>query len=230
MTDHDAASDESEFWRKRRELTPQPITEQDVEKRGVGRTRHLVLLAHISDPAVISGLSPVLDRLDEFECFESIQVRNLHITIKVLGNIVEDPSGEREYSREGERHLATAFSSALDKIPSFSITFPRLNLFPAVVYGEVDDGGHFIEANRAICDLPEVSVWERDRDGFVPHLTLGHFTQSDGYEEVVAYLEENRSLSVPSMTIDELGLMAFDFTEGRFPAPEVVKRYELGPS
>ena len=68
---------------------------------------------------------------------------------------------------------------------------------------------------------------ERDRDGFIPHLTLGHFTQRDGYEQLLQYLETHRSLNVPAMTVDELELVALDYSDGRFPPYETLETYTL---
>lgn len=227
MSDDAMASDETEFWERRRDLTLAPTTEADVERRAVGRTRHLVLLAHLTDEDIVARFAPILERLGEFDCFAPEPARNLHVTVKVLGNVVEEPDDVYEFSDRDERRLAASLRSALDSAEAFTVDFPRFNLFPGVVYAEVADDGRFAGVNRLVCELADVPVRERDEAGFVPHLTLGHFTQRDGYERLLRYLEENRSLDVPSVAIDELELVALDFSDGRFPPYETVAAYDL---
>lgn len=148
-----------------------------MKQRAIGRSRHLVLLARITDEDVVSRFEPVLEQFGDFKCFASEPARNLHFSVKVLGNVVEDPNGEGEFSTQDERELVSSLQSALSDATAFTVDFPRLNLFPRVVYSEVADNGRLMELNQSVCDVPGVPVWGRDRDGFIPHLTLGHFTQ-----------------------------------------------------
>lgn len=227
MSDDAMASDETEFWERRRDLTVEPTTAADVERRAVGRTRHLVLLARFTDEAVVAGVDPVLERLGEFDCFASQPARNLHVTVKVLGNVVEEPDGDHEFSAGDERRLVASLRSALDSAGAFTVEIPRLDLFPDVVYAEVADDDRFADLNRRVCTLDGVPARERDGEGFVPHLTLGHFTRREGYDRILGYLEQNRSLDLPSVAVDELELVALDFSEGRFPPYETVATYDL---
>jgi len=227
MGDEAVASDESEFWERRHDLSLSPITEEDVAKQGVGRERHLVLLAHLNDGDLITELQPIRDRLGDFECFEPITEQNLHITVKVFGNVVENPSGEAEYSLEEERELADELGSVLDDFLPFHIEFPRYNLFPTAVYAEVDDDGRFREMNRRVCGLSNVPVLDRDTVGFIPHLTLGHFTQQSGYERLVEYLETNRRLDLPTTRVEQVKFVALDFSKGRFPPYETIETYQF---
>lgn len=227
MSDDSTASDETEFWERRQDLSVSPMKKEDLKQRAIGRSRHLVLLARITDEDVVSRFQPVLEQLDEFECFASEPARNLHATVKVLGNVVEDPNGEGQFSTQDEHELVSSLQSALSDATAFTVDFPRLNLFPSVVYAEITDNGRFMELNQSVCDIQGVPVWNRDEDGFIPHLTLGHFTQQNGYDRLLQYLEKNRSLAVPSTSIRELTLVALDLSEGRFPSYETVATYNL---
>lgn len=227
MSNDPVAADESEFWERRHDLSPSPITDQDIEQRGIGRDRHLVLLAHLHDSDLITSVKPLLKRLGQFECFEPIPEENLHITVKVFGNVVEDPSSEDEFSPAEERDLAAALESELDDCSPFEVEFPRFNLFPDTVYAEVDDDGRFRRLNRRVCELSNVPVWDRDRDGFIPHLSLGHFTQRGGYDQLIEYLETNRRLDLPPIGIDQVEFVALNLSEGRFPPYETIQTYPL---
>lgn len=227
MSDETVASDESEFWVQRHDLTPEPITEAALEERAVGRDRHLVLLASLADDDVASEFRPVLDRLGAYDCFVPIEERFLHVTVKVFGNVVAEPTGKAEFSGRAERELVDSLKGAVERFGTFQVSFPRINLFPAAVYAEVNDDGQFGELNRRVCALPEVPVWDRDLDGFIPHVSLGHFIQRNGYEELVAALEAKRELDVSATAIEALQFVALDLSEGRFPAFETIATYSL---
>lgn len=223
----DVATDQSEFWDRRRDLTVSPTTEEDVRQRAIGRARHLVLLAHITDQTVLSCFERILERLDTFDCFTSAPTRDLHITAKVFGNVVDTPKEKNEFSTEDEQQLAESLDATLGSATPFAVNFPRLNLFPTVVYAEVDDDDQFGTLNRRVCNIDNVPVWGRDRDGFIPHLSLGHFIQQDGYKQLLQYLGDNRSLDIPSTAIEELKFVALDLSKGRFPPYETIETYSL---
>ncbi|QLD86354.1 2'-5' RNA ligase family protein [Natronomonas halophila] len=227
MADDGLASNPATFWNRRHELSLAPITDEDVRQRAGGRGRHLVLLARITDDTVRSRVEPILKRLDGFDCFAAQPTRNLHITVKVLGNVVENPQDEAEFAPEEEAELVAKLDDALEEATSFAVDIPRLNLFPDVVYAEVADDGRFAALNHRVCSIAGVPVRERDRTGFIPHLTLGHFTRRDGYERLLQYLERNRSLDLPPRPVSELELVALDFSDGRFPPYETVRTYDL---
>lgn len=226
MPDNEVVSDPSESWEERSDWSPSPITETDIEHRVVGRGRHLVLLASISAEEIIDRLEPILEELGKYECVAPTPPENLHVTVKVIGDVVTEPRAVGEFSPTDERQLIQSIRDYIGDISSFTVTFPQLNLFPTVVYAEVSDNDYFAELNQRICEIPTIPVLERD-NAFIPHLTLGHFTQRDGYRELVQYLEDNRSLTVPEVTVTEVELVALDFAEGRFPSHTTVETYEL---
>lgn len=227
MPDENVATDESEFWERRNNLSLSPITPEDVAQWGTGRSRHLVLLAHLTEDNVVDAFRPLLNRLGDFDCFEPTPARNLHITVKVFGNVVEEPSAKADFSPEDEQELATSLETVFDEVSAFPVRFPQFNLFPGVVYAEVDDGGRFGELNQRVCELSSVPVWNRDKEGFIPHVSLGHFIQQAGYGSLVEYLENNRHLELPMATINEIEFVGLNLSEGRFPPYETIETYPL---
>lgn len=225
MADGDVATDESEFWERRRELTPRPTTAADVRERAEGRHRHLVLLADLS--AAAGAFRPALDALDGFDCLAVAPPRNLHVTVKVVGNVVAEPTDAGEFAPDEEATVVDVLGDALAGAGAFEVAFPRLNLFPGVVYAEVADGGRFADLNRRVCERPELPVWDRDRDGFVPHVTLAQFVRRAGYDRVVDHLERERSLDAGPHRVEAVELVALDLAE-RYPPPETVATFDLG--
>lgn len=225
--DESVANDPAEFWKQRHDLTPRTTTAADIEDRAANGGRHLVLVADITDETVVSQFEPVLTALERFDCIAAVPPSYLHVTVKVVGNVVENPKNDAEFTEEGEGRIVEAVRSAIAGVEPFTVTFPRLNLFPTTVYAEVADGGRFAELNRRVCDVPDVEAWDRDGEGFVPHATLGQFIDTDGYERLLDYLEANRAVRAGPLDVSAIELVAIDLAE-RFPAFETVERFDLG--
>lgn len=204
----DLATDPGEYWAARRDLTPAPVSLHDESGR------HLVFLARIPDL-----FADARRGLADFDCLAVAPPEYLHVTVTPVGTLGDGVSPEVE--DRIRRDARDAFSD----VDAFDVRFARLNLFPTVVYAEVDADGGFAALNDRACRIPDVPVHDRDRS-FVPHATLAQFTGDDDYDALVEYLEANRALDV-STTVDAVQLVALDHGE-RFPAFETVETYELG--
>ena len=237
MHDEGMASDPAEFWRRRRTLTP---TTDATDAGGY----QLGLLAEVTDPTVRAAYRPVHDALDRFDCLDTALAESLHLTIKLF-DIAVDPSAEGEWSSvdsgaspaDGEPPVDGGSSPTVDRVdrvvsevlsehPSFEATITRFNLFPDVVYGEVADEGRLASLNRAVCDHPEISALGRDGEEFIPHLTFGHFEDDTDFQECVGFLEANRELSLPPVSVDEIELVAYE-VGGRPPSYDRIATHDL---
>lgn len=204
----DLATDPGEYWAARRDLTPAPVSLPDEGGR------HLVLLARVPDlfAADRRGLA-------DFDCLAVAPPEYLHVTVTPVDTLGDGVPPEAE--DRIRRDARDAFADA----DAFDVRFSRLNLFPTVVYAEVDDDGGFAALNDRACRIPDVPVHDRDRS-FVPHATLAQFTGDDDYDALVDYLEENRALDATAR-VDAVDLVVLDHGR-RFPAFETVETYELG--
>lgn len=220
MTDDFIAEDTSEFWKKRHDLSPNPIRKSAVQDRESGR--HLVFLVDVTDE-ILSQFEPMTVALEEFDCLDVWPLEYLHITVKVVGTI---GTPESELVSADEQRFIDAGHSVFDDINSFTVRFPKLNLFPSVVYAEVADNSRFALLNDRICDISEMPVYDRDRHGFIPHMTLARFTQEEGYESVVEYLERSRHLEIDPIEISTIQLCALDPTEW-YPSFETIETFNL---
>lgn len=203
----DLATSPADFWERRRDLTPEPVTPADAS------ARHLVFLASVGD-----ALAEARTGLDQFDCLAVAPPAYHHVTVTVVGNVGE------AVTRAGEDRLREAARDAFDGVEAFDVSFSRYNLFPTVVYAEVDDGDAFAELNERACALDGVSVHDRD-DAFVPHATLAQFTGDSDYDELLDFLEEDRTLDLTAR-IEEVELVAVDPSE-RFPEFDTVESYSL---
>ncbi len=216
------ASEAAEFWARRRELDPSP-DDNDSEDDGGDTNRQLVLLADVADDPLRPTHTRVAERLDEFECLAPSPFETLHLTIKVFdvavdGTGVVDPAVDR---------IDDVVSRVVENVEPFDVEFTRMNLFPDVVYAEVDEDDRLTELNRRLCADPAVATLARDTEGFIPHLTLGYFTGDTDYDALVTFLETNREVTLPALTVDELALVAYDLGEHWPPTYDPIETYEL---
>lgn len=207
------------YWEERHELTPMPTTDADVAERDVDR--HLVFLARLTDEAVREALRPTLDGLAEFNCLVVAPERYLHVTVTLAGNV----GPEHRLTAADENRIAEQARDAFADVAPFEVSFPRLDLFPTVVFASVDDGGTFAALNERACGVDGVEVHDRDEE-FVPHITLAQFRSHEGCDDLLAWLEANRDLDVPPVRVTELELVAVGLDQ-RFPEFECVARYPL---
>jgi 2'-5' RNA ligase len=216
MHDEEMASKASEFWGRRREFDPSP-------GGGGDPARRLVLLADVVDDAVRPAYDRITSKLDGFDCLTPSPFEALHLTIKLFdvpadGTGVDDPGVDR---------VEAVVSDVVEDVSPFDVEFTRFNLFPDVVYSEVDAAGRLDAVNRRLCARSELAELDRDAEGFIPHLTLGYFGDGTDYHALVSFLEADREVSLPGVTVDELALVAYGADGGWPPTYERLETYEL---
>lgn len=217
MSEDGTPSDPETWWDQRHDLSVSTTTTADIDARADGPAE-LVLLADITAETVLAAFDTVRDRCKGFDCLATPPLEYLHVTVKVFDRDTHPAPPTPSFR--------SSLDSALEPVAPCTIGFPRLNLFPSVVYAEVSDDDWFGHVNDRVCRLPAVTVMDRD-EGFIPHVTLGQFTQREGYSAVVGALETRRDIDVPSVTVDTLQLVAVDHSQGRYPPFEVVDTYYL---
>jgi 2'-5' RNA ligase len=230
MHDEDMASEASEFWARRRGFDPSPGGDGggdggdgDGDGGGGDADRQLVLLADIVDDAVRRAHDRIAGELDGFECLTPSPFETLHLTVKLFdahtrATGVDDPTVDR---------IDEVVSSVVEGASPFDVEFTRFNLFPDVVYAEVDAAGRLDALNRRLCAHPEIATLDRDAEGFIPHLTLGYFTGDTDYPALVTSLEADRGVPLPGLTVDELALVAYGVGGGWPPTYDRLETYEL---
>ena len=216
MHDDEMASDPSEYWARRRTLSPSPVQQAVADG-----DRRLSVLADVSGSAVRARSLSLLEQLDEFSCLRVTPPDDLHLTAKLF-NAGRSPTG-----RIDTDHVHELISRIAADTAPFEVNFPRLNLFPDTVYAEADSDGALTRLNRLFCQAAETTDTDRDCEAFIPHLTLGYFTDDEDYDELIDYMEANRDPELPTLTVDELALVSFDTTNDRHTVAETIATYTL---
>lgn len=216
MHDDEMASDPAEYWARRRTLSPSPVTSTVADG-----DRRLSVVADVSGPEIGARSRRLLDRLDDFSCLRVTPVDDLHLTVKLFN------AGRGH----GERIDADRVRRLVDRVTTdaapFEVRFPRLNLFPDAVYAEADAEGALVDLNRAFCRGGGTTDTDRDGGEFIPHLTLGYFTGTDDYDDLVDAMEADRDPGLPPLTVEELAVVSFDTTADRATIADTIATYTL---
>ncbi len=216
MHDNEMASDASEYWDRRREITPSP------ERRFVADgDSQLALIVDVSDSPVAEAYGRLRDDLDDFDCVRSTPRAGLHLTVKLFSRTTAaDEPAPTDDVDDAVHDIAAEHGP-------FEAAFPRLNVFPDTVYAETETDGVLSALNTALCERTWAATSSRDAGQFVPHLTLGYLTSAEGYDRLVDFLERRRDLSFPTATVDELSLVAYDGASNWRSAATTIRTYSL---
>ncbi len=216
MHEDEMASDASEYWDRRREITPSP------ERRFVADgDSQLALIVDISDSPVAEAYGRLRDDLDDFDCVRPTPRAGLHLTVKLFSRTTAaDEPAPTDDVDDAVHDIAAEHGP-------FEAAFPRLNVFPDTVYAEAETDGVLSALNTALCERTWTATSSRDAGQFVPHLTLGYLTSAEGYDRLVDFLERRRELSFPTATVDELSLVAYDGASNWRSAATTIRTYSL---
>ncbi|MDQ5828590.1 MAG: 2'-5' RNA ligase family protein [Actinomycetota bacterium] len=148
----------------------------------------------------------------------------MHITLLLLGFLVEEPEAEDELSRERLEEIAGRARGSLTDFPAFSIRLANLNAFPGAAFVEVHDGG-MIDALR---DALSRSCGLKKPSG-PPHLTLAYFQAPDGTpvpEDLVSVIARYRNWLVGEFKIESVEITLLDLLSD-YPEPEMFAEIPL---
>lgn len=125
--------------------------------------------------------------------FRWVSEGNFHITLKFIGNVTPDKVAEIEDILATSLESQRRFKIELEGIGGF----PKLSR-PKVVWVGVREGADRLSALASTVDkaLSKIGI-PRERQGFVPHITLGRMRSPEGLGALVSKIstfEWNRSL------------------------------------
>jgi 2'-5' RNA ligase len=220
MHDEGMASNETEFWENRYELDSFTGVANGSEDY------RLALLFDITDSVFCSAGRELVETLSQFECFAPSPAKTFHITVKIFDISVSPSTTGADNVPPSIRRVDDAVSSVLPAYHPFEIQFPKLNLFPDVVYSEVVDHGQLASLNRKLCKKDAIASQARDDDNYIPHLTLGYFRNSVDYSSFIRFIENNREVQFPVLPVETLSLVAYN-VDGHPPTYDRVELYEL---
>jgi RNA 2',3'-cyclic 3'-phosphodiesterase len=149
----------------------------------------------------------------------------MHITLILLGFLVDEPEENNEVSRQRLREIEERARAALSDFPTFNVGLANLNAFPGAAFIETHDGGRLEDLRAALsvgCGLKKPSG--------PPHLTLAYFQAPDGTEspdELVSAMAHYRHWPVGEITVDNVEITLLDLRSD-YPEPKALARIALG--
>jgi RNA 2',3'-cyclic 3'-phosphodiesterase len=170
-------------------------------------------------------LEPLRDALCPFPFVSLPPDYFMHITLLLLGFLVDEPEEEDEVSRERCREIEEAARRAISDFPAFTVRLANLNAFPGAAFVEVHDGGildRLRDALRRSCGL------EKKPSGPL-HTTLAYLHAPDGTpapEELVNAISSYRDWIVGDLAVESVEMTVLDLRL-EYPEPETLAKIPL---
>ena len=170
-------------------------------------------------------LDPLRDALRPFPFVSLHPDHFMHITLVLLGFLVDDPDDGDEVSRGRLREIEERARTALSNFPTFTVGLANLNAFPGAAFIEAHDGGMIDELRGVLsvgCGLKKPAG--------PPHLTLAYFQAPDGTkapEELISAIARYRDWLIGEITVDNVEMTLLD-VHADYPEPETLARIALG--
>jgi len=170
-------------------------------------------------------LEPLREALRPFPFVSLHPDHFIHITVLLLGFLVEEPEEEGEVSRERLGEIEASARLVLSGFPAFSVRLANLNAFPGAAFVEVHDRGGMLDRLRdalcASCGLQKPSG--------PPHLTLAYFHAQDGIpapEELISAIARYRDWDVGELAVESVEMTLLDLRLD-YPEPEIQAKIPL---
>lgn len=169
-------------------------------------------------------LEPLREALRPFPFVSLHPDHFIHITLVLLGFLVDEPREEYEISHKRLEEIEGRARTALSDFPAFDIGLANLNAFPGAAFIETHDGG-MIERLR---DTLSVGCDLKKPHG-PPHLTIAYFEAPDGTEapdELISAIARHRDWPVGEMMVENVEMTLIDLRSD-YPKPRTLARIPL---
>src|SRR5215218_4356100 len=164
-------------------------------------------------------LEPLREALRPFPFVSLHPDHFMHITLILLGFLVDEPKGKNEVTRERLLEIEDRARVTLSDFPAFPVTLANLNAFPGAAFIEAHDGGMLDRLRDALsvgCGLKKPAG--------PTHLTIAYFQAPDGTEapeELVDAVARHRDWPIGEITVDNVEMTLIDLRSD-YPEPETL--------
>jgi 2'-5' RNA ligase len=172
-------------------------------------------------------LEPLRDALRPFPFVSLHPYHFMHITLLLLGFLVEEPEEADELSRERLGEIEASARRALSGFPAFTVRLANLNAFPGAAFVEVHDDGMLDRLRDVLCD----SCGLKKPSG-PPHMTLAYFHVPDGTpapEGLIRTIARYRGWGVGELAVESVEMTLLDLRLD-YPEPETLVEIPLKKS
>jgi RNA 2',3'-cyclic 3'-phosphodiesterase len=172
-------------------------------------------------------LEPLRDALRPFPFVSLHPDHFIHITLLLLGFLVEEPDKEGEVSRERLEEIEVSARRALAGSPAGEVRLANLNAFPGAAFVEVHDDGVLERLRDVLCASCGLK-----RPSGPPHLTLAYFHAPDGTpapEGLVSAIARYRDWPVGDLAVESVEITILDLRLD-YPEPKTLAEIPLKKS
>jgi len=169
-------------------------------------------------------LEPLREALRPFPFVSLHPDHFVHITLVLLGFLVDKPGEEDEISRKRLEEIENSARIALSDFPAFIVRLANLNAFPGAAFIEAHDGGMLDRLRDVLslsCDL--------EKPPGSPHLTIAYFQAPDGTEtpeDLISTIARYRDWPVGEMMVENVEMTLLDLRTD-YPEPKTLARIPL---
>jgi 2'-5' RNA ligase len=148
----------------------------------------------------------------------------MHITLVLLGFLVDEPGEEDEVSRERLQEIEKRARITLADVPAFTVRLANLNAFPGAAFIEAHDGGALDRLRDALCTSCDLK-----KPLGPPHLTVAYFQAPDGTDapdELISAIARYRDWPVREIMVENVEMTLLDL-RSEYPEPETLTMIPL---
>jgi RNA 2',3'-cyclic 3'-phosphodiesterase len=192
-----------------------------------GHTLSVSLVISIEASRFRGRLEPLRNALRPFPFVSLHPDHFVHITLLLLGFLVDEPKQEGEVSRERLGEIEASARRALSGFPAFKIRLANLNAFPGAAFVEVHDDGALEGLREVLCESCGL-----EKPAGPPHLTLAYFQTPNGTpapEELISAIARYRDWDVGQLAVESVEMTVLDLRFD-YPEPEILAEIPLEKS
>lgn len=211
-----------ENWQRRGEVEPQVEEVPD-------RTEFITVLIEVENEGLRKNLKEAQNQIEEFKCVDLVPDDYFHITVKLGGFLVDNPSEEDELGEEDLNDIVNQAEEIVANQDTFEVEVKNLNIFPTVVFAESHDKNGELQSLHE--EFSKIEQLMDSPHGYIPHTTLCHFQSQEEFDELLDKLEEIREQNFGTFEVEEISLVRDDIEayadlEGE-RSFEIIERFEL---
>ena len=168
--------------------------------------RLFIAIKIVPDPSFIEIYNDLTSRL-QYEHFRFAEINNLHLTLRFIGETLEDKIPDIDRMLNKTAQTAKAFTLNINKTRVFGSAYN-----PKVVWFGIDHNEQLTHLHTAIeLNLSKVGFFP-DRQNYIPHLTLTRIRQLKDlklFQKIIFEFREKEIMKqdVPSFSLIESTLL-----------------------
>ncbi len=166
----------------------------------------------------INGL---IEELKEINAdIKFVELENLHLTPRFLGNVSEKELKEVEKGLE----------KAAKETKSFELKLKGTGVFPTreyikVIWVGAEKCPELMELKKRVDKY--IRVGKRDNRKFIPHVTIGRMKNKKGKEKVLEILDKYKETSFGKIKVDEINVKESILKGPKGPKYEILFKFKL---